>query len=52
VEILELAKEWGSLPADATERQEQAILDNWFNFAANKTAQLFRAHVIDVERIY
>jgi hypothetical protein len=52
VDVLEQAKEWGSLPADATERQEQAILDNWFNFAANKTAQLFRAHVIDVKRIY
>jgi hypothetical protein len=52
VEILELAKEWGSLPAEPTERQEQAILDNWWNFAANKTAQLFRAHVIDVKRIY
>jgi hypothetical protein len=51
-DIVALARKWGSLPAGATERQERAILDNWFNFAANKTAQLFRAHVIDVKRIY
>lgn len=44
-DILALAREWGSLLPDATERQEQAILDNWWNFAANKTAQLFRKYV-------
>jgi len=44
--IIEIAKEWGSLPADATERQEQKILDNWFNLIANKTFQLFKKHGI------
>lgn len=41
-EILKIAVLWGSLPSDATERQEQKILDNWPNFIANKTLQLFR----------
>src|SRR5690606_15394518 len=29
--IIEIAKEWGSIPADATEKQEDKILGNWFN---------------------
>ena len=41
-EILKIAVKWGSLPVDATEQQEQKILDNWPNFIANKTTQLFR----------
>lgn len=44
--IIDLAKEWGSIPADATERQEQKILDNWFNLIANKTFQLFKKYEI------
>ena len=43
-EIIELAKEWGSLEADAAERQEQKILDNYWNLIANKTFQLFKKH--------
>lgn len=42
--ILEIAKTWGSLPDDATEKQEDKILDNWFNFMAAKTGQLFRKY--------
>jgi len=44
-DILELAYKWGSLKANATKAEEQRVLDNWFNFVANKTAQLFRKHV-------
>jgi hypothetical protein len=43
-DILDLAKAWNSLPDNATERQEQKILDNWWNLLAAKTGQLFRRH--------
>ena len=39
-DILNLAKQWGSLPADATERHEDKILDNYWRFMAAKTLQL------------
>lgn len=44
--IIELAKLWGSIPAGASERQEDKILDRWFNFITVKTFQLFRKHKI------
>lgn len=43
-EILQIAKEWGSLPENPTEKQEDKILANWFNFIANKIGQLFRGY--------
>ena len=45
-EILKIAKEWGSIPENATEKQEDKILDNWFNLVAFKTLQLFKKHGI------
>ena len=39
-QILQLAKEWGSLPDKATPRQEDKILDNYWTFIAAKTLQL------------
>ena len=45
-DILRLAREWGSLPENATERQEQKILDNYWNLIANKTFQLFRKYEV------
>jgi len=42
--ILELAVKWGSIPENATEKQEQKIIDNWFNFIANKITQLFHGY--------
>lgn len=42
--ILEIAREWQSLPAGASEAKEQKILDNWFNFIANKTYSLFKKY--------
>lgn len=47
-DILRLAREWGSLSENATDRQDQRILDNYWNFIANKTFQLFRKHNITV----
>lgn len=45
-EIIELAKLWGSLPENATEKQEQKIIANYYNFMANKAFILFRTHKI------
>lgn len=45
-DILKLAKKWGSLPANPTEKQEDKILANWWNFITSKTFQLFRKHKI------
>ena len=45
-DILQLAKKWGSIPENATERQENKILANWWNFITVKTFQLFNKHHI------
>lgn len=47
--ILEIAYEWGSLLKNATEDQEDKILDNWFNFIANKTFVLMRKHKVNMD---
>ena len=41
-EQIELAKELGSIPQDATEKQEQKIIDNFYNFFTNYLLQLKR----------
>lgn len=38
--ILEMAKQWGAIPENATERQEDKILANWFNYIATLFFQL------------
>ena len=45
--ILEIAKEWGSLAIDATEKQEDKILANWWNFISIKTFHMFKKYKID-----
>jgi hypothetical protein len=47
--IIELAKEWGSIPEDATEKQEDKILENYWNFIANKLSQLMNGYRIPKE---
>jgi hypothetical protein len=42
--ILDLAKKWGVLKDNATEREEDKLLNNWFNFAAVKFFQLCKKH--------
>lgn len=44
--IIEIAKLWGSLPINATEKQEDKILNNWFNFITCKTFQLMKKHKV------
>lgn len=45
--ILQIAKKWGSIPDNATERQEDKIIENWFNFISVKTFKLFKKYKID-----
>lgn len=44
--IIEIAKQWGSLNADANDKQEDKIIDNWFNFITCKTFQLMKKHKV------
>lgn len=50
-DIIQLAKSWGSIPQNATEKQEDKIIDNYFNFITNKFFQLVKKHKIDIEEI-
>ena len=38
-QILRIAVEWESLPKNATKKQQDKILENWFPFIANKFFQ-------------
>lgn len=38
--IVELAIEWGSLTTNSTEREQENITNNFFNFIAAKTTQM------------
>ena len=43
-DIIELAKSWGSIPQDATARQEDKIIDNYWRFMAAKLCQLHNGY--------
>jgi hypothetical protein len=45
--ILEIAREMEALKPNATEAQENKILDNWFNFAALKFTQLCKSNKVE-----
>ena len=47
-DIIERAKELGSLPENATETQENKIIANWFNYMAYKLIQLLRKNNIEI----
>lgn len=44
--IIQIAKLWNSIPHNATEKQEDKILENWFSFITNKTFQLMKKHKV------
>ena len=46
--IIEIAISWGSIPENASEKQQNKILENWFNFITNKTFQLFKKYKIEM----
>lgn len=50
--IINLAKEWQSIPQDATEKQEQKILDNYYNFMACKFFQLCTQNKVSYSNLY
>lgn len=50
--IIKLAKEWQSIPQDATEKQEQKILDNYYNFMACKFFQLCTRNKVSYSNLY
>ena len=41
-EIIEIAKQWGSLPINATEKQEDKILNNYWKLMAANVVKLFK----------
>jgi hypothetical protein len=45
-DILQFALSTGYYGESMTERQENQVLDNWFNLVAVKTFQLFRKHKV------
>jgi hypothetical protein len=44
--IIELAKKWGHLPVNATEKQEDKILEGWFRFIAMRIGELMRKYEV------
>lgn len=42
--IIRLAVKWGSLPANHTEKQADKILNDYWNFMANKTLQIISGY--------
>jgi len=47
--ILQLAKEWGNLKNNASERHEDKILNNWWNFITVKTFILAKRLKINID---
>lgn len=45
-DILKLAKEWGSLPDNASEKQEDKILNNYWRFMSMRIISLWHKHGI------
>lgn len=47
-EILKLGKLWESIPENATEKQENKICENWFNFITVKFFQLCKFYKVAI----
>lgn len=45
-DIIQLAKKWGSLPENATEKQEDKLLANYWKFMAMRILSLFKKYKI------
>jgi hypothetical protein len=50
--ILELAEKWGAIPGNATEKQQDRILQNWFYFAALKFFQLCKQNKVNTDFLH
>ena len=44
--ILQLAETWGLLPKDASEKKQDDLLLNWFNFMAMRIVSMWSRHGI------
>lgn len=44
--ILQISLKWDCLKENSTERQKDKILENWFNWIANKTFQLMKKYKV------
>lgn len=45
-DIIAIAKKWGSLPTNATKKQEDKVCENWFPLIANKSFQLMKKYKV------
>lgn len=48
-DILQLAKEFGSIPQDASEKEEEKIIERYWDFMANKIFVLFNRYEINMK---
>jgi hypothetical protein len=48
-DIIQRAKDWGSIPDNATKKQEEDICNNYWSFMANKLSQLFDGYHVPKE---
>jgi len=51
-DIIQLAKKWEAIPQNATEKQEQKILDNYWDFMSCKFFQLCKQNKVDYSFLY
>ena len=49
--IIEIAKKWQSIPENATEKQEDRIIENWFLFIAHHTEMMCRKNGIQLYKL-
>lgn len=50
--IIELAKKWGTLAPDATDKQEDKITENYWNFMAFHILKFWKANGQDITELY
>jgi hypothetical protein len=50
--IIELAKKWDQLPENATDKQEDKILNNYWNFIAFHVIKFWDANGMDISKLY
>lgn len=50
-DIIQLAKDTDGLPQDATEKQEQGIIDNYWRFMAMRIISLWQSAKIKLKRV-
>lgn len=47
-DVLEISKEWGMLPENPTEKQEDKILENYFGFMSMQYLKFSRRHGVEI----